>query len=73
MDWSEPLINIEHLAIELKDTLNENNHHDAESVVRDMLNELMNLHAALLIAQWVDEKKEEEDRIKLNPSPVPRA
>jgi hypothetical protein len=53
-DWSEPLVNIEHLAIELKDVLNSNQHHDAEAIVKEMLDELMNLHAAILIAQWAD-------------------
>jgi len=53
-DWSEPLVNIEHLAVELKDVLNSNQHHDAEAIVKEMLDELMNLHAAILIAQWAD-------------------
>ena len=53
-DWSEPLVNIEHLAIELKDVLNSNQHHDAEAIIKEMLDELMNLHAAILIAQWAD-------------------
>ena len=53
-DWSEPLVNIEHLAVELKDVLNSNQHHDAEAIIKEMLDELMNLHAAILIAQWAD-------------------
>jgi hypothetical protein len=57
-DWSEPLVNIEHLAIELKDVLNSNQHHDAEAIVKEMLDELMNLHAAILIAQWADSQIE---------------
>ena len=53
-DWSEPLVNIEHLAVDLKEVLNSNQHHDAEAIVKEMLDELMNLHAAILIAQWAD-------------------
>jgi hypothetical protein len=48
------LVNIEHLAVELKDVLNSNQHHDAEAIIKEMLDELMNLHAAILIAQWAD-------------------
>lgn len=57
-DWSEPLVNIEHLAVELKEVLNSNQHHDAEAIVKEMLDELMNLHAAILIAQWADDQIE---------------
>ena len=71
-DWSEPLINIEHLAITLKDTLNANRIYHAEGIVKKMLAELLDLHAAILIAQW-DEIRIEDARAKTQASPVPRA
>jgi hypothetical protein len=71
-DWSEPLINIEHMATALKDTLNANRIYHAEGLVKQMLAELMNLHAAILIAQW-DEIRIEDARAKAKTSPVPRA
>ena len=55
-DWSEPLVNIQHLAIVLKDTLNDNRIYHAEGIVKEMLRELMNIHAAVLIAQWEDDQ-----------------
>ena len=71
-DWSEPLINIEHLAIELKEVLNSNQHLLAEAIVKEMLDELMNLHAAILIAQWEDDQMYRA-RAKAKTSPVPKA
>ena len=71
-DWSEPLINIEHLAITLKDTLNANRIYHAEGIVKQMLAELLDLHAAILIAQW-DEIRIEDARAKAQASPVPKA
>ena len=62
-DWSEPLINIEHMAIALKDTLNANRIYHAEGVVKQMLAELLDLHAAILIAQWCEDQLE-RDRAK---------
>lgn len=73
-DWSEPLITIEHLAITLKDTLNANRIYHAEGIVKQMLGELLDLHAAILIAQW-DSIRVEDARAKVQTttSPVPRA
>ena len=55
-DWSEPLVNIQHLAITLRDTLNEDRIYHAEGVIKQMLTELMNIHAAIMIAQWEDDQ-----------------
>ena len=71
-DWSEPLVNIQHLAIVLKDTLNANRIYHAEGIVKEMLTELMNIHAAILIAQWEDDQMDLA-RAKANASPVPKA
>lgn len=71
-DWSEPLVNLQHLAIVLKDTLNNNRIYHAEGIVKEMLTELMNIHAAILIAQWEDDQMDLA-RAKANASPVPRA
>jgi len=68
-DWSEPLVNIQNLAITLKDTLNENRIYHAEGVVKQMLTELMNLHAAIMIAQW-EEDQIDRARAKAKTSPV---
>jgi len=57
-DWSEPLVNIEQMALSLKDTLNANRLYYAKAIVKEMLDELMNLHAAILIAQWSDDQIE---------------
>jgi len=57
-DWSEPLVNIEQMALILKDTLNANRLYHAEAIVKETLDELMNLHAAILIAQWSDDQIE---------------
>jgi len=62
-DWSEPLINIEHMAIALKETLNANRIYHAEGLVKQMLAELLDLHAAILIAQWCEDQLE-RDRAK---------
>jgi len=70
-DWSEPLINIEHQAITLKDTLNAGRIYHAEGIVKQMLAELLDLHAAILIAQW-DEIRVEDARAKIQTSPVPK-
>ena len=70
-DWSEPLINIEHMAIALKDTLNANRIYHAEGLVKQMLAELIDLHAAILIAQWCEDQLE-RDRAKSQTSPVPK-
>jgi len=71
-DWSEPLINIEQMALALKDTLNANRIYHAEGLVKQMLTELMNLHAAILIAQWEDDQMDRA-RAKAKTSPVPEA
>jgi hypothetical protein len=71
-DWSEPLINIEHLAIVLKDTLNEGRIYHAEGIVKRMLGDLLDLHAAILIAQWEDDQMDRA-RAKAKTSPVPEA
>lgn len=57
------MINIEHMAIALKDTLNANRIYHAEGVVKQMLAELLDLHAAILIAQWCEDQLE-RDRAK---------
>ena len=62
-DWSEPLINIEHMASALKETLNANRIYHAEGLVKQMLAELLDLHAAILIAQWCEDQLE-RDRAK---------
>jgi len=72
LDWSEPLINIEHLALDLQDTLNADCFSEAETIVRQMLNELINLHGAILIAQWDDDTRDRA-RARLKTSPVPKA
>ena len=71
-DWSEPLINLVQLATELKDTLNENKVYDAEAIVKQMMEELLMLHSAVLIAQW---QEQHMDRVRdcldrLDSSPV---
>jgi hypothetical protein len=71
-DWSEPLINIEQMALALKDTLNANRIYHAEGLVKQMLTELMNLYAAILIAQWEDDQMDRA-RAKAKTSPVPKA
>jgi hypothetical protein len=68
-DWSEPLVNIQHLAATLKDTLNENRIYHAEGVVKQMLTELMHIHAAIMIAQW-EEDQMDRVRAKAKTSPV---
>ena len=71
-DWSEPLVNIEQMALALKDTLNAGRIYHAEGIVKQMLAELLDLHAAILIAQW-DEIRVEDARAKVQTSPVPKA
>lgn len=66
------MINIEHMATALKDTLNANRIYHAEGIVKQMLAELLDLHAAILIAQW-DEIRIEDARARAQTSPVPRA
>lgn len=71
-DWSEPLVNIQRLVIVLKDTLNDNRIYHAEGIVKEMLTELMSVHAAILIAQW-EEDQMDRARAKTKTSPVPEA
>lgn len=71
-DWSEPLINIEQMALALKDTLAKYRIYHAEAIVKEMLTELMNLHAAILISQWEDDQMDRA-RAKAKTSPVPKA
>ena len=71
-DWSEPLINIEQMALALKDTLNANRIYHAEGIVKRMLGDLLDLHAAILIAQWEDDQMDRA-RAKAKTSPVPEA
>ena len=66
------MINIEQMALALKDTLNANRIYHAEGLVKQMLTELMNLHAAILIAQWEDDQMDRA-RAKAKTSPVPGA
>jgi hypothetical protein len=71
-DWSEPLINIEQMTLALKDTLNANRIYHAEGIVKRMLGDLLDLHAAILIAQWEDDQMDRA-RAKAKTSPVPKA
>jgi len=65
-DWSEPFVEVQQLMVEIKSHLNANNTHEAAMTAREMLDKVVDIHSAILMADWVNEEIARMRREKSN-------
>jgi hypothetical protein len=65
-DWSEPFVEVQQLMVEIKSHLNANDTSEAAGIAREMLDKVVDIHAAILMADWVNEEIARMRREKSN-------
>ena len=65
-DWSEPFVEVQQLMVEIKSHLNANDTSEAAEIAREMLDKVVDIHAAILMADWVNEEIARMRREKSN-------
>jgi hypothetical protein len=65
-DWSEPFVEVQQLMVEIKSHLNANDTSEAAKIAREMLDKVVDIHAAILMADWVNEEIARMRREKSN-------